>query len=118
MWWSCWWLSSYIKICSWLVYYKWKDQKTFYCFVRKWRLNEDSGNLSNINLDDTTYDEDDPETIIHVKILAWHIKFVKFKALEKELNEELISVAWHTKRWCNFCMSDDGKKEREQGFTV
>ena len=33
----------------------------------------------NINLDNTNYDEDDPETIIHV---AWHIKFEKLKALK------------------------------------
>ena len=27
--------------------------------------------LNNINLDDTNYDEGDPETIIHVRLLAW-----------------------------------------------
>ena len=32
--------------------------------------------LSNINLDDTNYDEDDPETItIIILLLAWHSKF-------------------------------------------
>ena len=31
--------------------------------------------LSNINLDDTNYKEDEPETIIHASLLAWHIKF-------------------------------------------
>ena len=60
-------------------------------------FNEDSGDvrffcnemgilsvdLNNINFDDTNYDEDDPETIIHVRILAWHIKFEKSKALKK-----------------------------------
>ena len=25
---------------------------------------------NNINLDDTNYDEDDPETIIHIRLLA------------------------------------------------
>ena len=58
-------------------------------------FNEDSGNiifacngmgilnidLNNINLDDTNYDEDDPDTIILVRLLAWHIKFEKRKAL-------------------------------------
>ena len=52
-------------------------------------FNEDSGNvvftcngtgilnidLNNINLDDTNYDEDDPDTIILVRLLASHIKF-------------------------------------------
>ena len=32
-------------------------------------------NLNNINLDNNNYDKDDPDTIIHVRLLAWHIKF-------------------------------------------
>ena len=62
-------------------------------------FNEDSGNavsscnkmdilnidLNNINLDDTNYNEDDTETIIHTRLLAWHIKFGKGKALKKNL---------------------------------
>ena len=37
-----------------------------------------------INLDnDNNFDEDDPDTIIHVKLLAWHSKFGKRKALKK-----------------------------------
>ena len=49
-------------------------------------FDEDSGNvifssdelgvlsidLNNINLDDINFDEDDSETIIHVRIMAWH----------------------------------------------
>ena len=50
-------------------------------------------NLNNINLADSNYDEDDPETIIHIRLLAWHIKLEKSKALKKELNEELMLVA-------------------------
>ena len=33
--------------------------------------------VNNINLDDTNYKEDSPETIIHIRLLAWHIKFKK-----------------------------------------
>ena len=40
-------------------------------------------NLNNINLGDNNYDEDDPDTIIHVRLLAWHIKFEKRKELKK-----------------------------------
>ena len=36
-------------------------------------------NLNSIELDDT--DEDDPDTIIFIRLLAWHIKFQKCKAL-------------------------------------
>ena len=40
-------------------------------------------NLNEINLDDTNYDEVDHEIIIHIRLLVWHIKFEKFKALKK-----------------------------------
>ena len=39
-----------------------------------------SVNLNNINLDDTNYEKDDPDTIILVRFLAWHVKFEKCKA--------------------------------------
>ena len=39
--------------------------------------------LSNISLDDKL-DEDGPDTIILIKILAWHIKFEKFKERQKK----------------------------------
>ena len=70
-------------------------------------FNEDSGsvrmgildiNLNKINLDATFYDEDEPETTILVRLLAWHIKFAKRKALKKELHEELIPIAWNPKK--------------------
>ena len=54
--------------------------------------------LNNNNLDNN-FDEDDPDTIILVRLLAWHIKFEERKALKKELHEELMPVAWHPKRW-------------------
>ena len=38
--------------------------------------------LNNINLDNSNYDEDEPGTIIHVRLLAWHIKFEKRKVIE------------------------------------
>ena len=38
--------------------------------------------INNINLDNN-FDEDDPDTIILIRLLAWHIKFEKDKELEK-----------------------------------
>ena len=38
--------------------------------------------LNNIDLDNK-FDEDDPNTIIIIKLLAWHIKFEKRKNLKK-----------------------------------
>ena len=37
----------------------------------------------NINLDDVNFDEDDPETIIHIRLMAWHNKPKQCKAFEK-----------------------------------
>ena len=51
--------------------------------------------LNNINIDNTNYDEDDSETIIHIRLLAWLIKFEKRKAIKEELNEEVMLIAWH-----------------------
>ena len=70
-----------------------------------------SVDLNNINLDVTNYDEDDPDIFIYVIPLAWNIKSEKRKALEKDLNEETMFIAWHPKRQWNFCMSEDEKKE-------
>ena len=52
--------------------------------------------LDNISLDNN-FDEDDPDTVILIRFLAWHIKFEKRKALKKELNEELMPIAWYPK---------------------
>ena len=63
-------------------------------------FNEDSGNvefncnemgilnidLININLDDN-FDEDDPDTFILIRLLDWHIKFEKCKALKKYISK-------------------------------
>ena len=35
-----------------------------------------------VNLDNN-FDEDDPDTVIHIRILAWHIKLEKQKAFKK-----------------------------------
>ena len=39
--------------------------------------------LNNINLDNSS-DEDDPDTIILIRLLAWYIKFKKCKTLKKD----------------------------------
>ena len=40
--------------------------------------------IDKINLDnDKNFDEDDPDTIIHLRLLAWHSKSKKNKALKK-----------------------------------
>ena len=53
--------------------------------------------LDNTNLNDNNFYEDDPEIIIHVKLLAWHYIFKKNKVLKK--HKEFMPVAWHPTRW-------------------
>ena len=71
--------------------------------------------LNNISHGDT-FDKDDPDSIILIKFLAWHIKFRKCKELKKELSEELMSVTWHLDRWCDWCMPENEKKEIDPMF--
>ena len=68
-------------------------------------FNKDSGNfefncndmvilnidINNINLGNN-FDKDDPDAIILIRLLSYHIRFEKRKVLEKELNQELMPV--------------------------
>ena len=93
-------------------------------------FNEDSGNavfncnetgilnrdINNISLDNN-FDEDNPDTIILVRHLAWHIKFEKSKEFVKKISEKIMPVAWHLNRWWNFCLPEDEKKDIEPILT-
>ena len=39
--------------------------------------------FNNISLDDNNFDEDDPETIIHVRLIAWRNRFKQRKTFKK-----------------------------------
>ena len=81
-----------------------KDHVIFY--------NADSGNvtffsvevgilsvdLPNINLDNVNFHEDDPETIIHVRLMTWHNTFKQLKAC-KIISKELMPLACHPTKW-------------------
>ena len=56
-------------------------------------------NLKNINLYDAKFSEDDPKTIIHVRLLAWHNKLKQREAFKKEIKKELMPVALEPTRW-------------------
>ena len=68
------------------------------------------------NNHDNNFDDDDPDTILFIRLLAWHSKCKKFKTLKKELNEELILVAWYPRRVWNFCVSEYGKTRNRTDF--
>ena len=61
-----------------LYYNKDSGDAIFYC-SEMGSLSIDVNNT--IYLDDTNFDEDAPETIIHIRLLDWCIKFEKHKAL-------------------------------------
>ena len=76
-----------------------------------------SVDLDKINLDDdNNFYEDNAETIIHVRLLAWHNKFEKYEAFKKHINKELMPVTWHPSRWRDWCMLEDEKKQIEPIF--
>ena len=45
------------------------------------------------------------------------MKFEKRKGLRKELNEVIVLISWHPRRWQNFCMSENDKNEIKPPFT-
>ena len=79
--------------------------------------------LNNINVDNN-FDEDEPDSIILIRLLAWHIKLEKRKELKKFISEELkkntseelMAIVWHLKRWWNWCLPEDEKNEIEPIF--
>ena len=48
--------------------------------------------------------------------MTLNIKFEKRKALRKKISEEIIPIAGDPKRWWNFCVSKDKKKEIDPMF--
>ena len=90
MWRSCWWFSGSIETYPRFLCYNKKIKKNFnasYADENILYFNEDSSNavlickemgvlntdLNNINLDNS-FDEDDRNTIIIIRLLTWHIK--------------------------------------------
>ena len=57
--------------------------------------------LKNINLDDTNYQQDDPDTTILSDFWLGILNFKNAKLLKK-MSEELTPIAWHPKRWWDF----------------
>lgn len=68
-------------------------------------------NLSKINLDGVNFDEYDPETTIHVRLVALCNIFKQRKMFKKDLSKELMPVEWYPTKWWDWQMSEDGKKE-------
>ena len=68
------------------------------------------------NLNDTNYEEDDPDSIIQFRILAWYIEFEKRKELKKELSEEFMPIAWSQDGCWDWCMLEYEKNKTDPMF--
>ena len=56
--------------------------------------------VNNINLNDDHFDDNDLETAIQVKLVAWCNKHKQRKAFTNNLSKKLIIAAWPlTRRW-------------------
>ena len=51
------------------------------------------------------------------RLLVLCNKFEKREAFKKYLSEELMHASWYQKRWCDWCLPEDGKKGIEPIFT-
>ena len=84
--------------------------------------------LDKINLDDNNnFQKDNPEIIIHTKILAWHSKFEQPKARKERycrhilfyrhfLSFSNLKLAWHPTRWWGWCLSKEKKSSGENFY--
>ena len=80
-----------------ILYFNWNSGNVIFNYNETGILNVD---YNNINLDNN-FDKDDPDTIYLVTFMAWHLEFEKYKALKKEIKEELKAIAWHSNKWRN-----------------
>ena len=59
--------------------------------------------LNDINLDDVNFDQDDPETIVHVRLINWYNKHDSENS-KKIISKKLMPAAWHPIRYWDWCM--------------
>ena len=76
-----------------------------------------SVDLDEINLDNN-FDEDDLDTIIHIRFLGLHSNFKNHRAFKEKISEELMPVAWHPKWSWNFCMTEVYNLEAPRHFVT
>ena len=50
-------------------------------------------------------------TTNHVWVTVWYNKLKQLKSCKKDINKELMPVAWDFTRWCNYCMQEDEKNK-------
>ena len=58
-------------------------------------------------LDDDEYWYDD-------KVIEWYEGHQKRKAQKAKIKDELVTIAWHSSRWWDWCIPENKKKEAEK----
>ena len=71
-----------------------------------------------MNLDeDNNFYGDDPDNIIHLRLLAWRKEFEKRKPLKEKIRKELMPEAKHPKKWWDWCLSENEEREIDPVLT-
>lgn len=69
--------------------------------------------VNNMSLEDNDkFENNNPETIIHVRVTTWCNK--QHQACKKEISKDLMPVAWYMTRSYGWHKSENGKKEIKQ----
>ena len=75
------------------------DDIDWYCYILSDNMGHNTTDLNNINPDDDNFDNDS-ETVIHVRHMAWHNRYEQRMACEKEIYKKLMPVVWYpTRMW-------------------
>ena len=62
--------------------------------------------------DDNEYHDDDDDD----EVIEWYDGYQKRKTQKAKIKDELMPIAWHPRRWWDWCMSEEEKKETENFF--
>ena len=72
--------------------------------------------LNKINLDNFNFYEDHSETIFISDFWLGPIDLNNVKHLKKDINKDLMPVAWHPTRWWDWFLAEDEKKGKQPIF--
>ena len=61
--------------------------------------------------DDGGHWDDDDDDDNEDKFFEWYNGYKKRKAQKAKIKKELMPINWHPSRYCDWCLSEDEKKE-------
>ena len=57
---------------------------------------------------------DDDDYCNNDKLIEWHDGYKKRKAQKAQIKEQLMPIAWHLSRYCDWCDSEEKKQGAEK----